>query len=190
MNLISRKSAKQRGFSLYFTGKLCKNGHISQRRVSNSACCQCESEYNSQYSQQHKEKRREHNRKYWKRKFHTDNDYRKYVRQNRQHWRKTNPNKVKQIAQQQYKKHAAKYHAAGAKYRASKKEAVVKWCEVEQIKELYKIALLLKSQTGIPHHVDHIVPLQHNLVCGLHCLANLRIITATENCSKSNSFEI
>lgn len=35
-------------------------------------------------------------------------------------------------------------------------------------------------------HVDHIVPLQSNWVCGLHCEANLRVIPGAENESKRN----
>lgn len=44
----------------------------------------------------------------------------------------------------------------------------------------------LTRETGIPHQVDHIVPLQSKIVCGLHVEHNLRVITATENARKKN----
>jgi hypothetical protein len=37
-------------------------------------------------------------------------------------------------------------------------------------------------------HVDHIVPLQNNLVCGLHIPCNLQLMDARENRAKCNSF--
>ncbi|TFH10339.1 MAG: hypothetical protein E4H14_02700 [Candidatus Thorarchaeota archaeon] len=65
--------------------------------------------------------------------------------------------------------------------RALKLQAVPVWAEHEQIAALYGESRRLTETTGIAHQVDHIVPLKSNIVCGLHCKANLRIVTAEEN---------
>jgi hypothetical protein len=54
--------------------------------------------------------------------------------------------------------------------------------------EFYAESSRLTLETGIAHEVDHIVPLLSGLVCGLHCEANLQVITAFENQSKNNRF--
>ena len=43
MKIISRKEAKSLGLKYYFTGKLCKHGHINERMTSSGVCTDCKS---------------------------------------------------------------------------------------------------------------------------------------------------
>lgn len=70
--------------------------------------------------------------------------------------------------------------------KAQKVQATPVWADEEAIAQIYWEATYIQALTGVKMHVDHIVPLQHEDVCGLHCEANLRVITATENISKKN----
>ncbi len=64
------------------------------------------------------------------------------------------------------------------------------WVDSRKIREIYAARVQIEIETGVPHDVDHIVPLVSRKVCGLHCEANLRIVPATENRSKSNKFDV
>lgn len=84
---------------------------------------------------------------------------------------------------------ADKMRAKTAKRRALKLSATPTWLttdQIFQIESIYKESIQLEHQTGTPHHVDHIIPLQGENVCGLHVPWNLRAIPAKENLSKSN----
>ncbi len=79
-------------------------------------------------------------------------------------------------------------NALSKKRKLSIKKCIPLWANLIQIKTIYARATELTLQTGIMHHVDHIVPIQSKLVCGLHCEANLQVILASENCSKQNRY--
>jgi len=68
------------------------------------------------------------------------------------------------------------------------RQATPAWSEVEQIQDLYKEAHKLHLITGELYHVDHQVPLNNKLVCGLHCISNLQILEASVNIKKNNRF--
>lgn len=107
-----------------------------------------------------------------------------------QAWRAANPEKV-----------AAMNAKAGAKWAASnkgtrmasvrarqlsKKMRTPPWAEMEAIADVYKEAARVTRETGVPHEVDHVLPLQGKLVSGLHVLANLQILERSMNRSKGN----
>lgn len=54
--------------------------------------------------------------------------------------------------------------------------------------EAYSLCKLRKFATGIAFEVDHIIPLQSKIVCGLHNEANLSVIPAIENNRKGNRY--
>ena len=86
----------------------------------------------------------------------------------------------------------SKVSAHKARYRAAKFQATPQWLTIddnEKIEEFYRISQQLQLSTCEEYHVDHIVPLQGNNVCGLHVPWNLRVIPAKENLSKSNKLQ-
>lgn len=78
--------------------------------------------------------------------------------------------------------------AERARRRAAKLNASPSWSDDKAISELYRIAKRLQTITGVEYHIDHIAPLQHELVCGLHVAENLQVLPASVNIEKSNSF--
>lgn len=77
---------------------------------------------------------------------------------------------------------------SNAQYEAQKLNATPKWADKGEIKRIYKRSRQLTIETGVQHHVDHIVPLKSKFVCGLHVPANLEPIPATANKAKSNLY--
>jgi hypothetical protein len=148
------------------------------------------------------EKNKEHRAKYRRQKY-AENRERELECMRR--WRKENDDHRKQYATRYYeetreqnaeknrkrarrwaKENPARVNATVRKRQVAKLQAIPLWAELKKIEAIYAEARRLTEETGIKHHVDHIYPLVSKVMCGLHCETNLQILTAAENCSKSN----
>lgn len=85
-------------------------------------------------------------------------------------WRERNPERAR-----------ATNRVVQAKRKAALLQRIPPWADLEKIAEFYR-------QCPEGHHVDHIVPLQGDEVCGFHVSENLQYLTASENLRKQNKW--
>lgn len=94
--------------------------------------------------------------------------------------------KLAEYQRKRRKKHPEKVRALEALRRALKLNATPPWLtnvHKDEIQQIYKQAALDDG------HVDHIVPLQGKIVCGLHVPWNLQVLPKSENLKKYNKFD-
>ena len=82
------------------------------------------------------------------------------------------------------------FAARNAERHAAKLNRTPSWANKEAISEFYEKARRLTEETGVPHDVDHIIPLRGELVSGLHVESNLQVISSSENRIKNNNYRI
>jgi len=97
--------------------------------------------------------------------------------QTKEHSRKT--------SKANYLKDKGKSFAKSALYRARKIEATPLWLTAKMREEMDNIYRLAK-ELSCPVHVDHIIPLKGDNVCGLHVPWNLQLLSPKANLTKSN----
>jgi len=106
-------------------------------------------------------------------------------------WREENPHRHAENNKRWKSFNPASNARRASAHRSARMNATPSWLSAihhAQIQEMYDVALALSVQTGIPHHVDHIFPLQGETWSGLHVPWNLQVIPAFENISKKNGF--
>lgn len=105
---------------------------------------------------------------------------------------KKQPVEQARSAKKAYKeRNPAKVRAATLARKRDLAEATPNWLTADQYRQMnlyYTEAKRLSAETGVPHHVDHIVPLRGRIVCGLHVPWNLRVITARENMKRPRTY--
>jgi len=184
------KEAKAAGLKRYFTGKTCKYGHVAERRVSNQECIECKRRRDTAYQAANTEKK--HIRYHVYRAAHLETERARkrgcyaanseklsaYVRARR----KANPERRRSIDRASYANNSGKHCARSMARYTRKLRAMPVWACEQTIADFYTEARYQGMQ------VDHMVPLKHPLVCGLHVEDNLQLLTATENIQKSNRY--
>lgn len=86
------------------------------------------------------------------------------------------------------RRHVEPRGSGGKEVWAKYKRAKPPWVTWAECSVFWALSAQRTAETGVQHSVDHIVPLKHPLVCGLHCPANLRVIPLAENQAKSNNW--
>ena len=100
-------------------------------------------------------------------------------------WRETNPEKGKAASKAWNKANPDRYAAISGKSRAiGRGGSLSDIYDLELCIAFYTESRRLTIETGIQHHVDHIIPLAKG---GLHCQTNLQVLTAKENREKRDN---
>ena len=66
------------------------------------------------------------------------------------------------------------------------RRATPRWADRQRIVNIYAESGRRSRRGKLKYHVDHVIPLIHPKVCGLHVHNNLQILTARKNCQKNN----
>lgn len=183
LQLVPKSVAKERGHKRYFTGIPCGCGHVVERQVSDGDCVECRRLRRAEFSKVHADRINARSRDWYAAN-------KEKAKQTRADWRQRNAEKdradVYAYAEANRDRMRPYQNHKGAIRRSMKLRATPAWADQKAIRRIYEAASALTKTTGVAHHVDHIVPLVSDLVCGLHCEANLQVLTARENSSKSN----
>jgi hypothetical protein len=110
-----------------------------------------------------------------------------YFKRAAQLHRERNPNYNTEKGREWRQANPARAHALKGLDTARRARRVPAWVTVEDTLHVYELAQEFTAK-GMRVHVDHIVPLNHPLVCGLHVPANLRPCTLEGNSKKGNAF--
>ena len=102
---------------------------------------------------------------------------------NAKRWKSENPERVKEIRakERQRPEIKAAVNEASRRRRYQKSAITLTGGERMFLLSYYEQAAELTEQTGIPHEVDHVIPLVKG---GLHAPWNLQVLTRYENRSK------
>lgn len=184
------EDARTRGEKHYNTGKPCRNGHIAPRLISTGNCIACGPERDRRFRENRPDyfqAPRVKARNAKNAKLRRSKDPQK-ARDDNLRWMRNNPEASRQKTAKWRRSHPGESRAQWIARKLRERNAIPRWASLKAIRSIYRESARRSKTEGVSYHVDHIVPLRHRLVCGLHCEANLQVLTAIENLSKRNSY--
>lgn len=202
------------GVPRYNTGEPCIHGHLGERYTKTTQCIVCAKakrdkgrEWHREYARAHylankdrhaenarawKENNRDRLQEYLKR-YYAENreailaksakhqrDNKETVNASHYAWRAANMDRVREHNRRWYGNGSGKGPANSAARRHASRRATPPWVPPDAFDHIYAQAAALN------HDVDHIVPLNHPDVCGLHVPWNMQTLPPAENRSKGN----
>jgi len=108
-------------------------------------------------------------------------------------YRAANPDKIANMKRVWAIKNPGATSAFAKLRKHAKKQRTPKWLTKDDLwimREAYALAVLRTKMLGILYEVDHIIPLQGELVSGLHVPLNLQVIPQKLNRAKWNHFQV
>jgi hypothetical protein len=183
---LTRGDAKACASKFYFNGIPCQRDHIHKRYVDSGGCYVCQKENSKKNRLKPEQKPKVLARK--------KRDYEKHKEKRRataKAYSSRNKDSLNAKAREYQKKNPHIHRATGSFRRARLRSATPPWITPqmrEEIKALHAEAERLEQETGIQFDVDHIVPLDGKIICGLHVPWNLRVITHSDNISRPKHF--
>jgi hypothetical protein len=211
-----RAIAKAESKDRYFTNVPCKNGHTVERNTNTGRCVECHRLYMLRYWAKYPEAVEKRNLNSKNNRIENPDKYEEFKKKRVKKWNSDEEYRLKQLqifkendqkryanpeyvekrrlqGKEWFKNNAGIAKAKRARRRAAELNATPDWLTAihkAQIAEYYEVATALETQTGIKHHVDHIIPLKAKIASGFHVPWNLQVLTATENLRKHNSYEL
>ena len=165
---------------LYYLANLTKINLYLKRKAAHISA------RNKLYREKNREKLKEYMRGYNK-KYRQNNS--EVLRLNSRNWYQSRREECKLKMSIYKKRNRPKFNAHNAIRRSNLRSRTPNWLTGEQRNEMEKFYIQAKElelKTGTRYHVDHIVPLLGEKVCGLHVPWNLQVLTAYANLSKKN----
>ena len=179
----TRKEAKAKGDRHYFTGRPCLRGHVALRETKGH-CVECRREDMPLEAERRKGKPKTAAAKEAGRRYYEKN------RQTMLAKAKEQCPEARRAYRKAWKRRNMEYTRANAHaWKRRTREASPPWLtptHKAEIAAIYAEARGLTKTTGDKYVVDHVVPLRHPDVCGLHVPWNLQIMSHEENCQKGN----
>lgn len=186
------KEAKAKGEKYFFTGKPCHRGHISKRLTSGRTCIECDAiGLANLYKEKEVKRRAEGRRKQGVRQEAQQRGDKQYYtglpcKNGHIDFRSAATAKCVSCAHEdwvrRYTENKQSYVVSARIREKRVQRSTPKWVDRKELRRIY-----MNCPDG--HHVDHVIPIKHKLVSGLHIPANLQYLPAIDNRRKQNKFE-